>query len=327
MSSIIDKIYKQIGGNDCNQDVSDYLSTGFLPLNKIISGKYNGGFPVGRITEVFGAESSGKTLLATMALIETQRRGGIAVFLDYEHAFSLSRAKKLGLTDDKESWIYKQPDTAESGFAMIEAIAKAVREVDSEKYITVVIDSVASMPTKEALDTDFGDENMRTKISLPMVMSTSLQKLAPLVSKTNITLIFLNQTRDNVGVMFGSKEKTTGGNALKFYASTRIKLSKTQKVKEGDKIIGEMVTAQVIKNKVFEPFGACEYLTNFAEGIDLQLSHIEDVKNRGLLGDTRGYVEFDGKKYRVKELTNLMKEDEEVYNKFLNEYFFKEVVK
>ena len=313
----IDKIYKEIGASDLNQDVSDWLSVGYLPLNKAISGKYSGGLPVGRITEIFGAESSGKTLQATIAMIETQRRGGLAVFLDFEHAFSIRRARTLGLDDDPKKWIYKQPETAEQGFSIIELIANMVRESDSEKYITVVVDSVAAMMTQEELDTGYGEGNMRTKLSLPAVMSTSLKKLGKLVSKTNITLIFLNQTRSNPGVMFGDKEKTTGGNALKFYASTRIKLVKKGKVKDGEEVIGENVEAQVIKNKVFEPFGVANYIGHFKEGISLAMSHMVALFEMGKLGSSKGWYEWEGKKYRAKELEALLKSDSAEYEAFL----------
>jgi len=312
--SFIDEIYKKIGGSDINQDVSDWLDTGYLPFNYIVSGKYmGGGLPVGRITEIFGAESSGKTLLATMAMIATQKKGGIAVFLDYEHAFSISRAKQLGLLADKDKWIYKQPETAEDGFKIIEVIANAIRGEDSKKYITVVIDSVASMVTKEELEADYDEGNMRTRLSLPAVLSSSLKKVAGLVNKTNVTLIFLNQVRDNPGVMFGEKEVTGGGRALKFYASVRIKLSKVGKINDNDGgIIGEKVVAQVVKNKVFEPFKSCGYISNFKDGIDLELSHINTLSELGKLGNKKGYVEFMGKSYRASQLANMMKTDGEV---------------
>jgi protein RecA len=317
----IEKIYREIGESDFNQDVRDFLSTGLLPLNKAMSGKYDGGFPVGRITEVYGGPSSGKTLLATMALIQTQKKDGLAVLLDYEHAFSLSRAKTLGLSDDKLSWIYKQPATAEEGFKIVDFIGNAVREADSEKFVTVVIDSVASMVTKAELETEYGEDNMKTRLSLPMCLSVALKKLAPLVSRTNITLIFLNQTRDNPGQMFGDKETQPGGKAMKFYASTRIKLSKGKKEKDGEEIVGEKVTAQVVKNKVFEPFKTCEYITHFAEGINLPLSHIEALNSMGKLGDTKGWVVLpSGEKFRKKELAEKCRADRELYEQILT-YF------
>jgi len=317
----IEAIYKEIGECDFNQDVRDYLSTGLLPLNKAISGRYDGGIPVGRITEIFGGPSSGKTLLATMACVETQKRDGLAVFLDYEHAFSLSRGIKLGLSDDKYKWIYKQPSTAEEGFRIVEFIANTVRKDYPDKYVTIIKDSIASMVTKEELETGYGDGNMRTRLSLPAVMSESLKKIAGIVSKTNITLIFLNQTRDNPGIMFGDKTTTPGGNATKFFASLRIKLSKTGKIEDGGEVIGENVKAQTVKNKIFEPFKECGYVTHFTNGINLEMSHIEDLDKRGLLGDTKGWVALpSGEKFRKKQLAELCRERPEVYETLLSLY-------
>lgn len=310
----IDKIYKEIGESDSNQDVRDWLSVGYLPLNRAISGRYDGGLPVGRITEIFGAESSGKTLQATEALIETQRKEGLAMLLDYEHAFSVMRAKGLGLNTDKNCWIYKQPESAEVGFKIIEFVANEVRRVDPSRYVTIAIDSVASMVTEAELAAGYDEANMKSRLSLATVMSDSLKKLAGLVNKTNITLIFLNQTRANVGVLFGDKEKTTGGNALKFYASVRIKLVKKEKIKDDTgKITGESVEAQIIKNKVYEPFNTAQYQGSFREGIDLEASHVDALKERGLLGDKSGWVVFKDKSYRQKELIELLKKDKEAY--------------
>lgn len=316
------KIYKEIGESDANQDVSDWLSTGFLPLNKTISGRYDGGFPVGRISELYGGESSGKTLLATMAMIETQKKGGLALKLDYEHAFSLRRAIQLGLDPDPKKWIYKQPETAEQGFQIIEFVANAVRQAGNPMFITCVIDSVAAMQTEEELKAGYDEATMKTRLSLAACLSTSLKKISALVNKTNITLLFLNQTRSNVGVLYGDKEKTVGGNALKFYASVRAKLAKQGKIKDEENkelIIGENVAAQIIKNKVWEPWRTCEWVTHFTEGINLELSHMNFAKEIGMLGDTKGYLEFDGKKYRAKDLEQTLKKDREMYARFLQE--------
>jgi protein RecA len=317
----IEKIYSEIGESDCNQDIRDYLSTGLLPLNMAISGKYDGGFPVGRITEIYGGASAGKTLLATRALIETQKRDGLGVFLDYEHAFSLSRGKALGLSDDKYKWIYKQPTTAEEGFKIVEFIAKTVRDEYPDKYVTVIKDSIASMVTKEEMETGYGEGNMRTRLSLPAVMSESLKKVAGIVSKTNITLIFLNQTRDNPGVMFGDKTTTPGGNAMKFFASTRIKLSKTGKIKPDGVVIGENVKAQTVKNKIYEPFKECDYVTHFTNGINLEMSHIEALDKMGKLGDKKGYVVFDGKSYRKGQLAQKCQDDPAMYEALLGLFY------
>lgn len=312
-ADFIDSIYDEIGENDGNEDVKDWLSTGVLPLNKALSGDYHKGLPMGRIIEIFGGESSGKTLIATKAMEQTQARGGLAVFLDFEHAFSIERARQLGLSDERGKWIYKQPTVAEEGFAVIKAIANKVEADNLDTPITIVVDSVAAMTTQEEMETDFGKENMRTQGALSRLMSSSLRKIAPIINKKNITLIFLNQTRDNLGVSFGDKKKTTGGNALKFFASVRIKLAKIGKEKRKDEIVGEKVVSETIKNKCSPPFKKAEWLASYTEGIDLEMTHIRALKDMGKLGKTKGFVEFDGKKYREYELAEILKKDRNMY--------------
>ena len=307
---IIDQIYREIGESDSNQDVSFWLSTGLLHLNEALSGEIGGGIPGGRITEIYGKESSGKTLLATMACIETQRADGLAVYLDHEHAFSISRARKLGLSDARDKWIYKQPDTAEDSFNIIESICEMVKKNGLGQRITVIVDSVAHMVTKMEDETGFGDENMKTRLSLATVMSGALKKLGKEIGQTNVTLIFLNQIRVNPTVMFGDKETQPGGNALKFAASVRMKLVKGAKVKNAaDEIVGEKITVEVIKNKVFEPFKKAEYVTHLTNGINLELSHIEELERRNKLGDSQGWLVLDGKKYRRADLVKLAQSD------------------
>lgn len=315
---IIDKIYKEIGPCDANQDVTDWLGTGLLHLNEALSGQIGGGIPVGRVTEIYGGASSGKTLLATMAMIETQKKGGMAIFLDHEHAFSIGRARKLGLDDSRENWVYKQPDTAEQSFKIIETVCDMVTSGELKRHITFVIDSVAHMVTEMENSTEFGDENMKTRLSLATVMSSSLKKLTRKVSKTNVTLIFLNQTRMNPTVMFGDKETQPGGNALKFTASVRVKLRKGSKVKDGDEIVGENIHCEVVKNKVFEPFRTTEYVTHLTNGVNVELSHVEELERRGKLGNTKGYLELDGKKYRKKQLVEAAQADPAVNGALLS---------
>jgi recombination protein RecA len=323
----IDKIYAAIGESDMNQAVKDYLTTGIYPLNKIISGDFLKGLPVGRITEIYGGESSGKTLMATMAMIEAQRKKGLAVMLDYEHAFDVNRAMSLGLDVSRENWIYKQPDTAEKGFEIIETVANLVRTEFPEKYVCVVTDSVASMPTKAENDAGFDGGNMKTKLSLAACMSANLKLLVPIINKTNITMVFLNQTRENPGVMFGDKTKTAGGNALKFYASVRIKLSKGAKqsingdAKPGEEVIGEKVKAQTVKNKVAPPFREAEYISDFSMGVNLILTHIEYLESAGFFGSTAGWLEYAGKKYRKKELAKKCQDDSGLYQEIMNTGF------
>ncbi len=318
----IDQLYKEIGENDCNQNVTGFLSTGILPLNKAISGNYQGGIPIGRITEIFGAASSSKTLIATYALIETQRKKGISVFLDYEHAFDVERAKSLGLEVSKERWIYRQPLTAEDGFKIIEKIISIIRSSDIKIPITVVIDSIASMVTSVEFEAGY-DSNMKTKLSLASFLSVALKQIAGKASKLNITLIFLNQTRQNPSVMFGSNEYTAGGNAMKFYASVRLKLVKGKQIKNEDKIpIGEILTAKVEKNKISTPFKQATCISDYEVGIDIVATHISYLKNLSMFGNTKGWLEFEDKKYREKEFIQICRNNKEVYNKILG--LFKE---
>lgn len=313
MEDWIKNLHQVTGGNDFNQDVNDWLSTGFLPLNRAMSGNYDGGFPVGRITEIYGGPSSGKTMLATMAMIETQRKGGLSIFLDHEHSFSIARAQTLGLSIDKQHWLFKQPATAEDGLGIVEKVCSMVDGGGSKKHVTVVVDSVAAMVTKESFAAGMDGSNMKTKLSLASLMSACLPKLAGIVCKHNITLIFLNQVRIKPGVMFGDNESTSGGEALKFYASTRIRLEKGAKVKEtsdpASEIVGEIVRANVIKNKVFRPFQKTEWTTDFSFGIELDVSHINSLVDLGKLESSAGYIVFDGKKHRAKALAQRMKDD------------------
>lgn len=314
----IDEVYAEIGENDDLQDVKDWLGTGFLPLNYALSNSYENGFPMGRITEIFGGESCGKTMLATYAMVETQKKGGLAVFLDFEHAFAMKRAKQLGLSDERGKWIFKQPETAEEGFKLVEYIAEKVASEGIERPVTIVIDSVAAMITKEELETEYGKENMRTNSSVSRLMSTALKKLTATINNTNTTLIFLNQVRDNPGVMFGDKEKTTGGRALRFYASVRIKLTKVGKVKDGDDVVGENVSAEVVKNKVGgAPFARSKWQSSFKEGIDIEGSHVEALIAAGKLTGPKGYIEFGGKKWRQKALVEELKKDNALYESLL----------
>lgn len=325
MEDWIKNLHQVTGGNDFNQDVNDWLSTGYLPLNMAMSGRYDGGFPVGRITEVYGGNSSGKTLLATMAMIETQRKGGLAVFLDHEHAFSIARAQQLGLSIEPQHWLFKQPMTAEEGLGIVETVCKLVDAKESKKHVTVVIDSVASMVTKEELETGFADGNMRTRLSLAAAMSSGLKKVVGVVNKYNVALIFLNQVRLKPGVIFGDNESTPGGEALKFYASMRVRLEKGAKVKESSDpkadIVGEVVRANVVKNKVYRPFRRAEWTSDFTFGIELDVSHVNALVSMGKLEEKSGYIAFDGKKYRVKQLAQKMKDEPGVRAKIMGVFF------
>lgn len=297
--------YDLIGENHFNQGVDEYLPTGVKQYDFALSGRYiNGGFGCSRIHEIYGGESSGKTMIATMAMAEAQRRKGIAVFLDYEHSFDMQRAQTLGLSMERGKWFYQQPETAEDGFEIIEKMANMMSEKYPDQHICVVVDSVASMNTKEELEAGF-EQNMRTKLSLAACMSSSLKRIKTLVSSCKMTLIFLNQTRTNPSMTFGDSDTVAGGNALKFYASTRTKLSKFGKIKEGDEVIGENVKALIIKNKIYMPFKVAQYKTDFSQGVDVLQSHFDELERLKLITKESEFItkagawfSIDGVKYQ-----------------------------
>ena len=283
----------------------EVIPTGSIGLNAALG---VGGYPKGRIIEIYGPESSGKTTLAIHAIAECQKAGGIAAFIDAEHAFDRFYAEKLGV--DIDNLLISQPDNGE------QALEIADQLIRSSAVDILVVDSVAALTPKKEIEGDMGDSAVGLHARL---MSQALRKLTGTIAKTKTTCIFINQLREKIGVMFGNPETTTGGNALKFYASVRLDIRKSQAIKDGETILGNRVKVKVVKNKVAPPFRKAEFEILFGEGIskigeivDLGVEY-EIIKKSGSwfsYGDTKLGQGVDAVKEMMKDNPELTEEIE-----------------
>jgi recombination protein RecA len=280
----IDKMFGKgaimtLGDEDEAADVA-VIPTGSLSLDGALG---VGGYPRGRIVEIFGPESSGKTTLTLHAIAEVQRAGGVAAFIDAEHAFDRRYAEALGVRT--EDLLISQPDTGEQALEIAEMLTR------SGAVDLVVIDSVAALTPKAEIEGDMGDAHMGLQARL---MSQALRKLTAIASKTGTTLIFLNQLRQKIGVVFGNPETTTGGNALKFYASVRVDVRRIGAVKVGEDTVGNRTRAKVVKNKLAPPFQEAEFEIRWGAGIDWAADLLDLGTAKGLVEKSGSHLSFAG---------------------------------
>ena len=320
------------GSDTTPTDIKEFISTGSTMLDLAIANKPNGGIAVGRITEINGLESSGKSLIGAHILAETQKKGGVAVYIDTENSVSEEFLKVLGI--DTTQLLYLQLQTVEQIFQAIEEIVLKVREAEKDRLVTILVDSLAAASTQVEIDADFEKDGWAT--SKAIIISKALRKITQMIGRQRIALVFTNQLRTKLGVMFGDPWTTSGGKALPFHASTRIRLKNKGRITDSKKnVLGMTILAQVVKNRLGPPLRHAEFPLYFESGIDDIGSWLEVMKKHKLVksaGAWYTYTDVAGEEYKFqsKDFLKVLKENslkDEVYDRICDKVILKYDIK
>lgn len=333
LSALTEALLKGVGDNADNQAVTQWIDTGNPELNRIISGSYDGGIPFGRLLETFGESSTGKTAIATQCMVNAQKMGGVAIFVDWERSFDVRLAEGFGLNTKRPFWIYIKPKTWEEGNALAIRACQLIRKskaIPDDAPILIVGDSIAAAVPESMLYDSKGNERemdtytMNDTTALARVTSTTLKVVAAKAEECNATFWYLNQMRLKPGVMFGDPRTTPGGKAMEFYASVRLALGR-QKItdKESKEFLGQNITVQTVKNKMTRPFQQCDLRLMYDEvgcaNFDHVASTLELVVSKGWITYSKPYVTWtDGKKYFIKALVKHLNEQDDGLEQLLD---------